>query len=127
MQYLLFIRADENAMNAQSPEDMQQVGVAVAAFDQKISDGGNNLGSIRLQPPDQAITLSTKNGAVVKSDGPYAETKEQIGGIYCIEADGRDEAERIARELPTLRFCTVEVWPVLGIDLRGKVLAMHDG
>ncbi len=126
MQYILFIRADEEAMASQSPDDMQQIGAAVAAFDAKISGDGHNLGSIRLQAPDQAFTLRTQDGSVIKTDGPFAETKEAIGGIYCIEAENRDQAEEIARQLATLKFCSVEIRPVLGIDLRGQVFEMHD-
>ncbi len=125
MQYILFIRADEEAMASQSQDDMQNLGAAVAEFDATISADGQNLGSIRLQPPETAITLRTENGAVVRTDGPFAETKEQIGGIYCIEAASLDEAEAIARRLATLKFCSIEVRPVLGIDLRGKILEMH--
>ena len=126
MQYLLFIRANPTAAAEMPPEEMQRIGAAVGEFDAKISESGQNLGSIRLQPAETGVTLATENDAVVRTDGPFAGTKEQIGGIYIIEADDRDEAEDIARGLATLKFSTIEVRPVLGIDLRGKVFEMHD-
>ena len=66
----------------------------------------------RLQPPDTAITVRLRNGNVSTTDGPYAETKEQLGGYYVIEAKDIDEAVGVASRIPGARYGCVEVRPI---------------
>ena len=84
---------------------------------------GRNLGSIRLQPAGTARTLRNVNGQRLVTDGPFADTKEHLGGLWLIEAMDLDEALTIARRLPDNAFATIEVRPVLGVDLRGALQA----
>jgi hypothetical protein len=123
MQYMLMIHADESAMTSMTPDAIQSVMVAMDRFDAEITEKGQNLGSIRLQPATTAKTVRVRKGKALKTDGPFAETKEVIGGVYLIEAANEDEALDIATRLPTATFCTIEVRPILGIDIRRAVSA----
>ena len=96
---------------------------AVEAFDAEITAQGRNLGSIRLQPAATVRTLRNVNGQRLVTDGPFADTKEHLGGLWLIEAVDLDEALTIARRLPDSAFATIEERPVLGVDLRGALQA----
>jgi hypothetical protein len=89
----------------------------------ELSDAGKNLGSVRLQPAATATTVRVRGGNVLTSDGPFAESKEQLGGIYLVEADDLEEAKDIAARLPTATFSTIEVRSIVGIDPRRAVQA----
>ncbi len=98
----------------------------VMAFDQAISDSGNNLGSIRLQPASTAKSIRVRAGKPLTTDGPFSESKEQLGRIYLIEVSDDAEAVDIAARLPVAGIGTVELRPALGIDTRGRVFQMYD-
>ena len=115
---MLMINASESAMESMSPEEIREIGAAVGRFDEELTAAGKNIGSIRLHPPATASTLKVRGGKVLTTDGPFAESKEQLGGIYLVEADDQSEALDIAARLPTATFSTIEVRPILGIDVR---------
>ena len=123
MHYLLMIHADESAVR---PDDIPALMEAIDAFDAEVTDAGQNLGSIRLQTTGTAATLRARDGKALRTDGPFAETKEQLGGIYIIEASDMDEAIQIASRLPMTSYGSVEVRPILGIDLRQVAEAHYD-
>jgi len=108
MQYLLLIYEDEKRFTQGfDPEEMAQYG----AFGQKNAaaiKGGN-----ALQPTATAKTVRLRNGEAVATDGPFAETKEQLGGYYLVEANSTDEAVSVASQIPGARFGCVEVRPVM--------------
>jgi hypothetical protein len=84
--------------------------------------GGRLLDSQMLADPAKAKSVSSRNGRLATVDGPFAETKEVLGGFNLIEADSMDEAVRIAAEFPWIRTGRVEVRPVIDIDsVRGRV------
>ena len=99
---------------------MEQMPAAVAAqhfedyreFTAAIRASGHFVGCNRLLPPGAATTVRVRNGKVSTTDGPYAETKEQLGGYYVIEAADRDEAIRVAARIPGAWIGCVEVRPV---------------
>lgn len=123
MHFLLMIHGEESP----PPEiDLRAIIEAVDAFDEELTRAGQNLGSIRLQPSSTATTLSLKKGKVLTTDGPFVESKEQLGGIYIIEADDRNRAIEIARRLPMTKYGSVEIRPVLGIDLRQAITSHYD-
>src|SRR3954453_15444995 len=108
MQYLLLIYENENRF-AQGFDfaEMEEYGV----FGQKNAaaiKGGN-----ALQPTTTAKTVRLRNGEAVATDGPFAETKEQLGGYYLVEANSTDEAVSLASQIPGARFGWVEVRPVM--------------
>ena len=113
MRYLLLCCFDEKQWEAmpESRRDaiMREYGALMADLDRS----GRHLASARLQPTSAATTLRVRNGKAVVTDGPYAETKEQLGGYHLIECDDLDEAMAIAQRIPTLPFGgTVEVRPL---------------
>jgi len=81
-------------------------------FTEGIRASGHYAGCNRLQPPDTAVTVRVRNGKVSMTDGPFVETKEQLGGYYLIEARDMHEATRIASRIPAARVGCVEVRPV---------------
>ena len=81
-------------------------------FTETISRSGNYVGANRLLPPATAATVRVRDGKVAVTDGPFAETKEQLGGYYVIEAADRDEAIRVAAKIPGAWIGCVEVRPI---------------
>jgi len=78
-------------------------------FTERIKASGHFAGANRLKPASTATTVRMRNGKALTSDGPFAETKEQIGGYYILEAENLDTAIQIAAEIPGARFGCVEV------------------
>jgi hypothetical protein len=81
-------------------------------FTMDIKRNGHFIGANRLTPADTAITVRVRNGKVSTTDGPFAETKEQLGGYYVIEAKDLNEAIQVAAKIPGARFGCVEVRPI---------------
>ena len=83
-----------------------------AEFTKSIKESGHFVGANRLTPADTAVTLRVRDGEVSTTDGPFAETKEQLGGYYVIEARDLNEAVRVAARIPGARLGCVEVRPI---------------
>src|SRR4029077_5413449 len=81
-------------------------------FTEEIAASGHLIGCNRLQPAETATTLRVRDGQVLLTDGPFAETKEQLGGYYVIEAKDMNEAIQIAARIPGARYGCVEVRPI---------------
>ena len=81
-------------------------------FTDAIRASGHLVGANRLQPPEMAVTVRVRQGRVSTTDGPYAETKEQLGGYYLIEARDLNEAIQIAARIPGARYGCVEIRPI---------------
>jgi|SRR3954452_526709 len=108
MQYLLLIYEDEKRFNQGfDPAEMGQY----QAFGQK--HGAAIKGGNALQPTTTAKTVRVRNGGSAGTDGPFAETKEQLGGYYLVEANSLDEAASMASEIPGARYGCVEVRPIM--------------
>ncbi len=110
MQYMLLIYQNE----AQRPGAAEEAKVLqrFAAFTQDIVKSGKFKAGDRLEPVDSATTVRVRNGKTLTTDGPFAETKEQLGGYYLIEANDLDEAIAIAARVPAAEFGSIEVRPV---------------
>ena len=121
MNYILLIHADESEMGSMTADDVATVIEAMDRFDRELTEASQNLGSIRLVPSANATTLHKSGGRTTTKDGPFAETKEQLGGIYLIEAADNAEALAIAERLPKSSFATIEVRPIMGIDIRNPI------
>ncbi len=118
MKYIMLIHADEDGAGPATPEEAASMTTAVDEFDLGLEAEGKNIGSVRLQPSSDARVVRVRGGRALVTDGPFAETKEQLGGVWLIEADDIEEATEIATRLPTATFCTIEVRPVLGLDIK---------
>ena len=114
--YLLLIYDDESRGDAMSPEE----GGAIMEEYWKFSDEVRDIteASEPLHPTSEAVTVRLRDGERMLTDGPFAETKEQLGGFYLIEARDRDEAVDIAARIPSARTGSIEVRPVFPIPPR---------
>jgi hypothetical protein len=113
MKYLCLICADQSKMmEFMSPADRDAHFAEYGEFMASITGSGHYLGCNRLQPPETATTVRVRNGKVSTTDGPFAETKEHLGGYFLIEARDLNEAILIAARIPGAKFGCVEVRPV---------------
>ena len=107
MRYLLLIYEDESAMNP-TPELMQ----AYEAFTKEVQDAGVYIGGEPLQPTSTTTTVRVRAGSAANTDGPFAETKEQLGGYYMLDCADLDEALGYAAKIPTAKTGSIEVRPI---------------
>ena len=113
MQYLLMIYEDEKIQAGQSEKEKTAIFDEYNQFTQSIIGSGHFKGGEALHPVNTAKTLRVRNGEVVTTDGPFAETREQLGGFYLVEATNIEEALGIAKRLPSARTGSIEVRPVM--------------
>lgn len=112
MKYLCLIYGDETLRQHTTPEQHESIRQQYMAYTQGIKASGHLLGGEALVTSDQARTVTTRNGAKTTTDGPYAETKEQLGGYYLVEARDLNEAIQLAGRIPGAQFGSIEVRPV---------------
>ena len=112
MQYLLMLYSEEAGWSKMTPAEQEQGMAAYRAYTEALSKSGTLVGSNRLQPAATGTTVRLTNGKPHVLDGPYAETKEQLGGYYLIEAADLDAAIAWAARCPGAGHGTVEVRPV---------------
>lgn len=113
MKYMLLVYLDEHALTETEREHCY---VESAQLAQDLSAGGNYLSAGPLHPTATATSIRVRDGKRLLTDGPFAETREQLGGYYLIEARDLDEAMSIAERVPVAKFGTVEIRPVLEIQ-----------
>jgi hypothetical protein len=112
MQYLLMIYQNEADYAKVDAATSQKMLAEYGAFTQSIIQGGNFKAGDRLQPTTTATTVRVREGKTLTTDGPFAETREQLGGYYLIEAKDLDAAIGIAARIPGARFGSIEVRPI---------------
>lgn len=112
MKYMLLVYLDEQAM---SDAEREHCYVESAQLAQDLNASGKYLDASPLHPVATATSVRVREGKRVVTDGPFAETREQLGGYYLIDARDLDEALGIAERIPPARFGTVEIRPVLEI------------
>ena len=112
VRYLLLIYQEPPPDDA-PPMDDEGVNAEYAAYTRSIRESGAFQGGEALQHADTATTVRVRDGEVIATDGPYAETKEHLGGFYLIEAADLDEAIASASRIPTARWGSIEVRPIL--------------
>jgi hypothetical protein len=117
MKYALLIYASEQDWANQSEEQGQAQFQEYMAFTKDIVDRGIYQSGEALQPTATATTVRVRDGETLTTDGPFAETKEQLGGFYVVEAKDLDEAIEIATRIPDVRAGSIEVRPVMEIDM----------
>ena len=121
MRYLCLIYENEQAWATMPKEESDAIFGEYFAFTEGIKQSGQYLGGEALQPTQTATTVRVRNGKVATTDGPFAETREQLGGYFLINAADLDEAVSIAARIPGARKGTVEVRPVVELDNLPKV------
>jgi hypothetical protein len=116
MRYALLIYANEQDWANQTEEQSQVQYQEYMAFTKDIVDRGIQKSGEALQPTATATTVRVREGETLTTDGPFAETKEQLGGFYVVEAKDLDEAIEIATRIPDVRGGSIEVRPVMEFD-----------
>jgi hypothetical protein len=116
MKYLLLLYGDESGWTEASPEDIQRTMAAYDAFSREVKEAGAFVGGEGLEPTNAATTVQVRGGEVMLSDGPFAETREQLGGFYELECADLDEAIRWASKVPAVFTGSVEVRPVVDYE-----------
>ena len=109
MRYALLICADESADAAMSPEEADARMAKYMAWGEEMGQRGLLQGGERLRPTTDATTVQVRDAKVLTSDGPFAETKEQVGGFYLVDCKDLDEAIEVASKIPGARQGTIEV------------------
>ncbi len=112
MQYLLLIYRNETEAAKMSEADIPKMSKEYGDFTEGIVKSGHFRAGDALQPTRTATTVRVRDGKTVTTDGPFAETKEQLGGYYLVEAKDLDEAIRIAARIPGARDGAIEVRPI---------------
>lgn len=112
MKYMLLVYMDEQAMN---PTEREHCYVESAQLTQELHARRQYLGASPLHPVASATSVRVRNGERFVTDGPFAETREQLGGFYLIEAKDLNEAINIAARIPPARKGTIEIRPVMEI------------
>jgi hypothetical protein len=113
MKYMLLIYMDENGLSASEREHCYNES---AQYAQELSTSGQYLDAAPLHPTSTATSVRVREGKQLITDGPFAETREQLGGYFLIDAQNLDEAIGVAKKIPGGRWGTVEIRPVMEIE-----------
>ena len=117
MRYALLIYANEQDWASQTEEQSQAVNQEYMAFTKDIIDRGLMKGGEALQSTATATTVRVRDGETLTTDGPFAETKDQLGGFYLVDCKDLDEAIEVAARIPDVRRGSIEIRPVMEIDM----------
>jgi hypothetical protein len=112
MHYLLLIYSNEKEMAAMNPSAIASMTAEYTEFTKGIVQAGQFKAGDRLKPTSAATTVRVRNGQVATTDGPFAETREQLGGYYLVDAKNLDQAIAIAARIPGARVGSIEVRPI---------------
>src|SRR6187402_3363744 len=116
MKYLCLIYDEEKKLGSMPKSEADAFMREYFGFTEGIKKSGHYLGGNALQPVQTATTVRVRNGKVSTTDGPFAETVEQLGGYYLIEARDLNDALQVAQKIPSARYGSIEVRPVMVFD-----------
>jgi hypothetical protein len=116
MKYLCLIYDEEKKTHTMPKSEGDALMGEYFAFTEGIKQSGHYLGGNALQPVQTATTVRTRNGKISTTDGPFAETKEQLGGYYLIEARDLNDAIQVAAKIPSSRMGSIEVRPIMEFE-----------
>jgi len=119
MQYILLIYGNENGYAQRSEAERVAIRGEFMKFTQEIVKSGHFRAGDPLHPTSTASTVRLRDGKVLTTDGPFAETKEQLGGYYIVDVQNLDEALGIASRIPAAHWGSIEVRPILQIPRAG--------
>jgi hypothetical protein len=125
MKYLLTIISDESQWANATPRELQEMMSAYDAYTREVTAAGVMLGGEGLSPSSTATTVRVRHDEVVTSDGPFAETREQLGGYYLLDCSTEEEAIGWAARLPGARYGAIEVRPVMDYEAVGGDADVH--
>lgn len=116
MRYLCLIYDEEKKLSDMPKAEADAFMGEYFTFTDGIKKSGQHLGGEALQPVNTATTVRVRKGKVSTTDGPFAETKEQLGGYYLIKAKDLNEAIQVAAKIPSARIGSIEVRPIMEFD-----------
>ncbi len=122
MKYLCLVYYDENIMKNMSQEEWDALNRECMVCVEGLSSSGHFIDGAPLLTTDKASTLRIREGKATITDGPFAETKEQLAGFYMLEAKDQQEALTLAEKIPPARYGSVEVRPVRELQDKGNTL-----
>jgi hypothetical protein len=112
MKYLMMIYQSESAAELQDEATRNGMMAEYGKLTASLHETGHYIGGERLKPVATATTVRIRDGKTLTTDGPFAETREQLGGFYMVEAEHLDDAIAIAARIPSARFGSIEVRPI---------------
>ncbi|NKB34332.1 MAG: YciI family protein [Pseudomonadales bacterium] len=116
MKYICLIYEDETLVPSRPEEEMNEIMGAYFAFTNEVQAAGKHLGGEALMPTETATTVTIRDGNRVTTDGPFVETKEQLGGFYLLDCENLDEAIELASKIPSAKWGAIEVRPIMVFD-----------
>jgi hypothetical protein len=122
MKYLCLVYYDENMMKEKSQDDWDALNRECINCVEGLTKSGHFIDGTPLHTTDTASTLRVRDGRATITDGPFAETKEQLAGFYMLEARDLNEALSLAKKIPPARYGCVEVRPVRELQVDGNVI-----
>jgi hypothetical protein len=122
MKYAFTIYGDESQRESATPEQQQEMSQAYGVLTQEMQDKGVLVAGDGLYPTSTATTVRVRDGARDVTDGPFAETKEQLGGFYVLDVKDLDEAIEWAAKIPGSQFGSIEIRPVMVFDEAGNLV-----
>jgi hypothetical protein len=120
MQYMLLIYGDQNGWQSRTEEENNQLMQDYYQFTEDLQKSGSMVAGDALEPTQTATTVRVRNDETLTTDGPFAETKEQLGGYYILDVGSLDEALEWAAKIPGAKHGSVEVRPVMVFDEDGS-------
>jgi hypothetical protein len=121
MKYMLLIYHEEEIWNRHSEVERQAIYGEYRQIIQELNTGGKYVVGDQLQPATTASTVRVRDGKQLVTDGPFAETREQIGGFFVIEVNDLDEAQSIAARIPSARMGAIEIRPLVPPNRRSEL------
>ena len=118
MKYVALVYYQESLIEAMTEQQWHDLNQECVAGVERLTAAGKYITGQALQPTGTATTVRVRNGETLLSDGPFAETKEQLAGFYLLEADNLDEALQLASRIPLARLGSIEVRPVRDLPPR---------
>lgn len=116
MKYLCMVYYDENIINNMTSNEWKSLNKECEACGQSLRDSGKMIGGNALHPSTTATSLRIRDGKPLITDGPFAETKEQLAGFYLLDARDLNEAIQLASKIPPARIGTIEIRPIRELD-----------
>ena len=120
MKYLCLVYFEEKSMQAMSQSEWDALNNECLACGDGLRSSGHWLGGEALQSVDTATTVRIRNGKIATTDGPFAETKEQLAGFYLLDARDLNEAIQLATKIPPARYGAIEVRPIREVVTEGN-------
>jgi len=117
---MLLIYSEEGGWESMSEDERTSAMKRYRAFTEELQAANAMVAADRLQPTGNATTVRVRNDELLVTDGPFAETKEQLGGYYLIEAESLDEATEWASKLPAVHHGTVEIRPIMQMPVEAR-------